>query len=125
MADTYGKDLIVKIGATAFSGQQDGGVSIKGTPIEAYGKADFPNVKRVVGWVDWTMNCTMLCDIANAAYIAARNAALAGTLVVGHVVVLTDDYTGDAQITGFDAKGAKDGMVEVSVELTGLGALTV
>ena len=125
MAYSYGKDVTLTVDTHALAGEQDGSFEVTGEPIEAYGKADFPTTKRVVGWTDWKADGNILVDTSDAGYQAIRDAALAGTAITLTIDVDGDSLEGSAQITSFKVTGAKKEMATVAFACTGLDALAV
>jgi hypothetical protein len=129
MSNVAGRDLLIKVKIaghnTAIAGQQGGGISIKGTPIETSNKADFPVTKRVVGWVDWELNFDSLVDLTDAALDEVVAAANGGLAVEVQCAVGSDTYIGSGIIQGYDEKGGKTDMAAASGTIVGAGALVV
>jgi len=130
MAVEYGKALLVKVditgSKTALLAQETGSVTMTGEPIEAYAKADYPVKKKLLGWVDWTIEVTHLLDLTDAAFDVLKAAALPATQasVTVQVAIGAKTYTGLAQVSNMQVGGEKGATATASCTLTGLAALT-
>ncbi len=124
---TKGLDILVHIGEQAIGGQKGCTLTMEAETIDVSNKNDFGWSSTIGGAKSWSVSCDGQFIADDAGQQALFDAFVAGTNVQVKMKNSTESvyFAGTASITSLEVDAQFDDVCTLSMELQGLGALTV
>ena len=124
---TKGLDILVHIGEQAIGGQKGCTLTIEADTIDVSNKNDFGWSSTIGGAKSWSVSCDGQFIADDAGQQSLFDAFVAGTNVQVKMKNSTESvyFAGTASITSLEVDAQYDDVCTLSMELQGLGALTV
>ena len=131
MAVTRGLDILIYVGADAqkkaIGGQKGCTLTMEADTIDVSNKNDFGWASTIGGAKSWSVSCEGQFIADDQGQQALFDAFVAGTEVQIEMKNATDSvyFAGKAAITSLEVDAQFDDVCTLSMELQGIGALTV
>lgn len=124
---TKGLDILVYVGEQAIGGQQNCSLSMEADTIDISNKSDFGWSSFIAGARSWSVSCDGQFITDDKGQEALMAAFVAGTNVKVEMKNADDSvyFAGEAAITSIELEAAFDDVCTMSLELQGLGELSV
>ena len=124
---TKGLDILVHIGEQAIGGQKGCTLTMEADTIDVSNKNDFGWSSTIGGAKSWSVSCDGQFIADDAGQQSLFDAFVAGTNVQVKMKNSTESvyFAGTASITSLEVDAQYDDVCTLSMELQGLGALTV
>lgn len=124
---TKGLDILVYVGEQAIGGQQNCSLSMEADTIDVSNKSDFGWSSFIAGAKSWSVSCDGQFITDDAGQKALMEAFVDGTNVKVEMKNADDSvyFAGEAAITSIELEAAFDDVCTMSLELQGLGELSV
>jgi len=126
MSKQAGSDCVLKIGANDAVVIRDADIAISQGLVDVTARDSAKWREELANIKEWTISGTMVYKATDAAMVALRAAALAGTEVVDVLLIFKDleGFRGTVNVSEFSAAGPLEDAVTVAITLKGKGAVS-